>query len=243
MEVTHSTAEAFVPTLTDGSVELLLTDPPYSGITDDKWDNQWSSPAAYAKWLTGLFYAMLPKLTLTGSIVFFGGIGKHGNRPLLFTLAMLEQDDRYTFRNWITWQKRRAYGKSHDYLFCREEVLWYSKRPERTGVTFNVPLLSEKRGYAGFNEKYPAKSEFKRVSNVWTDIPELMRPTRSCEKPVPLMRRFVETHTNPGDLVVDLFVGTGPTRVACLETGRQFAGCDADENAVRMANSRTCPNP
>jgi site-specific DNA-methyltransferase (adenine-specific) len=236
--ILHQRAEEFIQSLENESVELLCTDPPYSGITKNEWDNQWTSPFAYAEWLVGIFHAMLPKLTPTGSIVFFGGLGKHADRPLLFVIALLEQYNLLTYRNWVTWKKRRAYGKSHDYLFCREEILWFSKSKERTGVVFNVPLLDVKRGYAGWDVKHPAKSEYKRVSNVWDDIGEIMRPRRDCEKPIPLMRRIIETHSNPGSLVVDTFVGSGATMVAAKETGRRYAGCDIDPLAVEMTQKR-----
>ena len=151
-------------------------------------------------------------------------------------MMSIEEKGLLQYRNLITWAKRRAYGKSHDYLFCREEIAWYSVSKERTGVTFNIPLLSEKRGYAGFSKKYPAKSEFKRVSNVWGDIPELMRPKRVAQKPVELMRRLVKTHANKGDLVVDPFAGSGSTGIAALLEGCRFVGSDTDSEAVKMSN-------
>lgn len=123
--VLHLKAEEFLPSLPDGSVNLLLTDPPYYGITDDAWDNQWGSEREFAGWLSDLFLQALPKLSPTGSLVFFGGLGKHGSHPLFRVVTSLE-DGGYTFRNWVTWRKRRAYGKSHDYLYVREEILWFS---------------------------------------------------------------------------------------------------------------------
>lgn len=238
MYVYDRDALSFINTLEDGSVSLLCTDPPFYGIVAEEWDNAWPSTAAYAEWFCGILHAARPKLTPTGSVVFFGAIGKHGHRPLFPVMGQLEAAGIYTYRNWITWKKRRAYGKSHDYLFCREEILWYSVSAERTEVTFNIPLTSEKRGYAGFDPKYPAKSEYKRVSNVWDDIPELMRPVRTCQKPIPLMRRLIETHSNPGDLVIDPFSGTGATGMAALMAGRRFRGTDADPKAADYANIR-----
>ena len=232
-------AMSFIETLDDGSVSLLATDPPYYGIVADEWDNKWSTCDAFSAWLSDILVSFAPKLTPDGSIVVFGAIGKHGHRPMFDLMRILEAPSSpYTYRNMITWQKRRAYGKSHDYLFCREEIVWYSKSAERTEVRFNIPLTTELRGYEGWDKTRPAKSEYKRVSNVWTDIHELMRPKRSCEKPVPLMRRIVETHSNPGDLVVDLFCGLGATGVAALESGRRFVGCDTDHAAVDAANIR-----
>jgi len=222
--------------LDDSSVDLLLTDPPYSGVLGADWDNQWTNADAYAGWFCSVIEAFLPKLKQSASVIFFGGLGKHGDKPLFRTMLAIEAKCLLQYRNLITWKKRRAYGKSHDYLFCREEIAWYSVSKERTGVTFNVPLLDEKRGYEGFSKKYPAKSEFKRVSNVWTDIPELMRPKRVAQKPVELMRRLVKTHSNEGDLVVDPFAGSGTTGIAALLEGRKFVGADTDPDAVKMAN-------
>lgn len=224
--------------LDDSSVDLLLTDPPYSGVLGADWDNQWTSAEAYAEWFCSVLEAFLPKLKPHASVIFFGGIGTHGDRPLFRTMLAIEAGGLLYHRNLITWKKRRAYGKSHDYLFCREEIAWYSVSKERAKVTFNIPLLAEKRGYAGFSERYPAKSEFKRVSNVWADIPELMRPTRPAEKPVALMARLVETHSYRGDLIVDPFAGTGATGVAALSLGRRFVGCDTDQDAVSIASKR-----
>lgn len=238
------TADALLGQLPDGSVNLLLTDPPYYGITDDAWDNQWANDREFAHWLSAILLLALPKLTSTGSLVFFGALGRHGSHPLFRVVTALE-DGGYTFRNWVTWKKRRAYGKSHDYLYTREEILWFSRSPERTGVTFNKPYTEERRGYEGFNLKYPALSEFKRVGNVWTDIgpviddcPELMRPERSCQKPQRLMDRLVAAHSNEGDLVVDPFAGWGSTGVSAVSLGRKFLGCEAIETDARAADER-----
>jgi len=227
---------AFIESLEDASVGLVLIDPPYYGIVDDSWDNQWASEDDYVSWLSVMCYAARKKLTPTGSLLVFGGVGKHGSHPFFRVISELEK--KFHFRNLITWKKRRAYGKKFNYLHCREEIVWYSKSSVESEVTFNIPYLTEKRGYAGFNKKYPAKSPYYRVSNVWADIGELMRPKRTAEKPIPLLERLILTHSNPNDLVVDFFAGTGSTGVAALKNGRRFLGCDMDNTAVQMANAR-----
>lgn len=83
-------AEDFIPTLEDGSVDLLLTDPPYGGITTDGWDNQWPTERAFAEWLSAILLRALPKLTPTGSLVFFSALGRHGSHPLFRVVTALE---------------------------------------------------------------------------------------------------------------------------------------------------------
>lgn len=219
--ITQVGALDFALTLPRASVRLLLCAPPYSGIVGCSWDCQ-GTPETYAHWLVGIFEAYRPALTADASILFFGGIGKPRNRA--FFKAVESMDRAFHARNILTWKKRRAYGKSNDYLFCREEIAWYSVSD--ASWVFHVPYLTEKRGYEGFNPKYKAHSEYKRVSNVWDDIPELMRPRRVCEKPLPLLERLITTHSDPGDLVVDCFAGTGSTGVAAVRLGRRFLGCD-----------------
>jgi DNA modification methylase len=234
MQFIHAAdARLFVASLPDCSVDLLLTDPPYYGIVKDSWDNQWASVDAFVEWLARIFEAARPKLKPSGSLVFFGGIGRHGSHPLFRLVERLEKT--YIYRNWITWGKRRAYGKRNDYLFTREEIIWFTASDT---FTFNIPYLSEKRGYAGFNAKYPAKSEYKRVTNVWSDITELFRPERYCQKPEPLMARLVATHSNPGDMVLDPFVGFGSTGISALKLGRRFCGSEMVTADAEQADAR-----
>lgn len=233
--VYHTTAENLICHLDPESVDLVLTDPPYYGVVAEEWDNQWKTEAQFIDWFLSLTGSVRSALKPHASIVFFSGIGpKNPTTYLRQVEGLLKQG--YVFRNLITWKKRRAYGKENDYLNIREEIAWFSVSPERTNVRFNIPLTNEERGYAGYNKKYPAKSAYKRVGNVWDDIPELMRPRRTCEKPVPLMERLVLTHSNPGDMVLDLFAGVGVTGVACKRRGRNFVGCDIDENWVAQGN-------
>jgi DNA modification methylase len=229
-------AEDFLPRLRR-DVNLFVVDPPYFGIVKDTWDNRWKDSRDYSRWLVNLLSAARTKAAPDASLIVFGGIGGHGVHPLFDVIRGVERSG-WHYRNWVTWKKRRAYGKSHDYLFTREEILWYSVSPVRTEVTFNIPYLGEKRGYAGFNRSYPAKSEFKRVSNVWDDITELFAPERACQKPIPLLTRLIETHSNEGDLVVDFFAGYGSTGMAALSLGRRFMGCEAIREDALAADLR-----
>jgi len=77
--------------------------------------------------------------------------------------------------------------------------------------------------------KYPAKSEFLRRSNVWDDITEIMRgKTHINQKPLRLMEIPIETHTEPGEWVLDPFAGSGTTAFAARKLGRKFVVVEED---------------
>ena len=210
---------------------LIIADPPYGDIVKEKWDN-WG----YKEYIE-LAKVIEKALTKGGSAYVWGGIGKYKNRTFFKFLANVEEETNLHLRNVITWNKKRAYGKSDDYLFTREEVAWLvnGDNPE----IFNIPLLDEKRGYAGYNAKYPAKSEYKRRTNVWTDITEVFSGKKhKCEKPEKLAEVMINTHTNPGDEVLDLFAGSGNTSLVASRLGRRFVAVENDEMVCKLLLER-----
>jgi site-specific DNA-methyltransferase (adenine-specific) len=60
----------------------------------------------------------------------------------------------------------------------------------------------------------------------------------STQKPVALYKYLVQTYTNPGDTVLDMCMGSGTTGVACVETGRDFIGCETEEEHFLTAENR-----
>jgi site-specific DNA-methyltransferase (adenine-specific) len=58
------------------------------------------------------------------------------------------------------------------------------------------------------------------------------------QKPVALYKYLVQTYTNPGDTVLDMCMGSGTTGVACVELGRDFIGCEKEEEHFQTAEKR-----
>jgi len=200
-----------------GKVDLMICDPPYGGILDEEWDSE-----CYA----GLGHLVESLLVPRGTAYVWGGVGTYKNRPFFKWLSEVEDQTSLRLHNLITWGKKRAYGKSDNFLFTREECAMLVK----TGVagrdredkpkTFNIPLLDKLRGYTGYSEKYPAKSAYLRRTNVWSDVTEIFRgKIHAAEKPSRLAEIMIKTSSNPGDLVVDLFAGSGSTGVAARAVG------------------------
>lgn len=64
---------------------------------------------------------------------------------------------------------------------------------------------------------------------------ELVHPN---EKPIPLLRWIIEAVTRPGDVVLDCYMGSGTTGVACKQTGRDFVGMEIDPRYYNVAQGR-----
>jgi len=77
----------------------------------------------------------------------------------------------------------------------------------------------------------------KREMNAWT----ISRPAAGdhpTPKPLELVRRCIQASSDPGDLVLDPFLGSGTTAVACALTGRRFIGCEIDDAYVNLSCER-----
>lgn len=131
-------------------------------------------------------------------------------RPFFKAIPLIEETTPWKMATLITWKKKRAYGIQWSYLFTREEIAYFVLGDPKKPRVFNVPLLEIKRGYEGYNKKYPAKSEFKRRTNVWDDVTEILRgKTHECQKPERLYRIMIEASSNEGERVLDPFAGSG----------------------------------
>lgn len=205
------------------SFPLTFTDPPYGGIINETWDD---CTADYLiDWTKAISTVTYPG----GAVYIWGGIGTPGNRPFFEYLYRVEKESDMNLSSLITWKKKRAYGIQWGFLFTREECAYLVKGNIKKPRKFEVPLLAEKRGYEGYDKNHPAKSEYLRRTNVWTDITEIFRgKVHPTEKPTALAKIAILAHTVPGEMVFDPFAGSGSTGLAARELGRRFLLIEKD---------------
>jgi DNA modification methylase len=183
------------------------------------------------KWTT-----QLAALSAPGAALYiWGGIGRPGFRPFYRFLTEVEERTPYQLSSHITWAKKRAYGIQWGYLFTREELAYLVLGDIKKPRCFNVPLLETKRSYAGYDPKYPAKSEFYRRTNVWTDITEILRgKVHATQKPDRTSEIPIEVHTRPGEWVLDPFAGSGTTGRAARTLKRRFVLVERDPESFAL---------
>ena len=138
---------------------------------------------------------------------------------------------------------------THFYLFCDAETMFVAKpEAERAGFKFWKPLVWDKRSI-GMGYHYRARYEFvlffekgkRRLRDLGiADVISIARVHRGypAEKPPAVSEILVGQSTEPGELVIDPFMGSGSVGVAALRQGRRFAGTDLNPEAVSIAASR-----
>lgn len=137
----------------------------------------------------------------------------------------------------------------HFYMMSDSETMFIVKPiAEAVGFKFWKPVVWD-YGRIGMGYHYRARCQFvlffekgkRKLNNLGT--PDVLNVPRvvdgyPTEKPAPLMKIFIEQSTNPDELVVDPFTGSGSTGVAALQADRRFLGCDIQERAVVHARQR-----
>lgn len=131
------------------------------------------------------------------------------------------------------------------WLYTREELMWFVKNNKKFIWNEKEQYSDEKRVYTPNPEN--CKSNFKRITNVWTDINEstLQGGMGQVEikghftpKPIKALERIIKAHTNIGDTVFDPFFGSGSSAVACKELNRNFTGIEINPTYFELAKKR-----
>ena len=81
----------------------------------------------------------------------------------------------------------------------------------------------------------------KNHNNVWDFKRDKGENYHSCQKPINILERLIYTHSNEGATILDCFMGSGSTGVACLQTNRNFIGIELEEKYYNIAKKR-CSN-
>ena len=206
--------------LADGSIDCVVTDPPY-GISYVSNRRTIESEVVKAVANDGLEDAM--RLWDEACKVLFG--------------KMKADSHIYCFTSWKVYpQFAEITGR---YFKIKNCLIWVKNNHGSGDLDGNY---SEQYEMVIFATKGNRKLNGNREPNVLTfDKVASLNLVHSCEKPVDLLSFLIEKSTDHGELVVDPFMGSGSTIVAAKQTGRRYWGCELDEENYRIACGR-CAN-
>lgn len=229
--------------LPDNSVDVIFADPPYNmqlggdlhrpdstkvDAVDDSWD-KFSGFAAYDDFTVQWMNEARRVLKEDGTMWV---IGSYHN---IFRVGAKIQDLGFWILNDVIWVKTNPMPNFRGTRFtnAHETLIWCAKS-EKSKYTFNYDSMK------AFNEGLQMRSDW--------NLPICLGPERlkdetgkkvhTTQKPEALLYRVILASTNPGDIILDPFFGTGTTGAVAKKLGRKYIGIERDENYIKYAKKR-----
>jgi DNA modification methylase len=179
-------------------------------------------------------------------------------------LLMDEVFGQENFRNEIVWNKGfRGTESQKIYQHAHDIILWYTKSEDYIWNSIGQPyrdkdmkrynkvdeqgrryaLIKRKRtdGTIYYGKTYP-KEEGKRIDDVISHVAVMASTSEErtgfeTQKPEELLEIFIKASSNPGDIVLDCFIGSGTTARVAQKLGRRWIGCDINKGAIQLTSS------
>jgi modification methylase len=229
--------------LPDGCIDMVFADPPYNlqlggnlfrpegglvGAVDDDWD-KFETFAAYDEftraWLKEARRILKPNGTLWV-------IGSYHN---IFRVGASLQDAGFWILNDVVWRKANPMPNFRGTRFTNaHETLIWASRSEDSRYTFNYRVMKALNDELQMRSDwlFPICSGGERVKD------EGGGKAHPTQKPEALLYRVLLACTNPGDVVLDPFFGTGTTGAVARRLGREWIGIEREKRYVKVARER-----
>ncbi|ERF61833.1 DNA methylase family protein [Treponema socranskii subsp. socranskii VPI DR56BR1116 = ATCC 35536] len=207
----HGDCIDLLPKIPAESIDAVITDPPYFlGMTHNGQKGCFNDLAICKPFYEKLFTAYKRVLKPDGCVYFFCDWRSYAfYYPIMYGILGV--------KNMLVWDKQA--GPGNFYTYQHELVIFTTKR-NAFNVKGTYSIISGIRSF---------------VSGARKTNGEKVHPT---QKPVELIEKFIKDSTDEGGTVLDTFMGSGTTGVACINTGRKFIGMELDDNYFSIAKTR-----
>lgn len=235
-------------------IGLCLADPPYNVIVGAQNTVALSQldPSHYDEFSERWVSAILPMLHEHSSFyVWLGADPKNGFHPFPEFCIAMRKFPEWKARNWITVRNQRGYGTQHNWMWVRQELLYYVKgkpafdvRAEYTDIPKILKgYYKEVAGEITENSER-GKSDTIRAGNVWIDIQQVFYRLREnvpgcyAQKPLKAIERIIASASVPCDVVLDPFAHSGTTLIAAERQNRISINFEIDPVFAEVAIRR-----
>ncbi len=233
----------------DDSIDLAIIDPPYN-LKKGEWDT-FKSEKSFFDFTFKRIDDLLPKLKNWSSLYIF-------NTPYNSAFILQYLVSKWlNFQNWITWDKRDGFSSTKKkYVNAQETILFFTKGESHTfnSDDIRVPYESTDRmAHAtkvwllkNWKRRFPNKN-WKLCTEVWHITSErhknkvnwkVVSLWHATPKPLDMIERIIKASSNEWDIVLDCFMWTWTTAVACKKLNRVFFWCELNQEYIDIANSR-----
>jgi len=233
-----------LPTFGNDLFDLLFCDPPYN-LNKDFGKEKFTKASLdeYEAWLDSWISLCVPLLKSTASI-YICGDWRSG-------AAIQRVGSKYfKLQNRITWEREKGRGAKRNWKNAAEDI-WFFTVSDK--FTFNLDAVKQRRRVIApykenghpkdWSETKDGKFRDTHPSNIWTDItvPFWSMPENTdhpTQKPEKLLAKIILASSNPGDLILDPFSGSGTAAVAAQKLGRGCIAIESDEKYCLIAQKR-----
>jgi site-specific DNA-methyltransferase (adenine-specific) len=238
----------FLRSLTDESVDLIISDPPYN-IKKAEWDS-FQSQKEYVEWSLEWIREAQRVLKKEGTMYVYG---------FSEILADIKWSASHLFKGckWLVWFYRNKANLGNDWGRSHESLLHFRKSKK---FIFNIDEV--RIPYNEHTLKYPARSQAKTSQYNrngkeynWTPNPLGAKPKdvfeiptisnhawekteHPTQKPIELIKKCVLASSNEGSLVVDPFGGSGTTYAVCEAFDRKWKGAELSKDYCKIIKNR-----
>jgi len=238
----------WLTSIPDGSIDLVFADPPYN-INKAHWD-KFHGSHVYKQWCLEWIYQVYRILKPTGTFYMCG---------FSEIIAELVPPTLEYFKSikWLIWHYKNKANLGKDWGRSHESILHFRKSSD---FTFNMDDV--RTPYHNHTLKYPShpQAETSNFSNnglkhEWTPHPDgskakdVIEIPTTCngmhektahptQKPEELLRKLILASSNPDDIILDPFIGSGTTAVCAEQLQRKWLGCDTEVKYLDWAVDR-----
>lgn len=235
-----------LPRLPDAFVDLLFLDPPYN-LTRSFNSSTFvqMNPEKYHEWF-GTWFEPMMRCLKPGASVYVCADWRMGS----VVQSYLEK--HLIVRNRITWERDKGRGARSNWKNNAEDI-WFATRTD--DFTFNVDAVKiQKKVIApyrnlggsprGWENSGSQKVRLTYPSNIWTDLTvpfwSMAENTdHPTQKPEKMLARIILASSQPGDLIMDPFAGSGTTPAVCKKLGRRYLAIEKDPGYAALGIHRT----
>ncbi len=214
----------------DGSVDLIIADPPYNLGKDYGNNHDIKGFDEYLEFSRTWLRLAASKLKPHGTMYVFMGF-----RFISYLFDILDRDVRLFFNSWIVWHYTQGMGKTKGFSPRHDDVLMFTKSKE---FVFNLDDIRVPQKY------YRDRNNMRGANpgDVWefshVHYCNENRQAHPTQKPEGLIERMVLASSNEGDAVLDPFSGSGTTLRVCQQLGRAGIGIEINPEYVDATKQR-----
>jgi len=230
--------------------QAIIADPPYFNVLENEaWDTQWKTAADYLAWCDEWVAESMRVLRDDGLAFIFGQLGK---REHTFLHLMSRLSQQHQFHDLIIWDRAVGYDERRDSFTPQYEMILVLRKSD--DVKFNkdavripydaatIDLYLRDKRYKDKDARRAHLDKGKYATNILR-VPSLKGISKEkcghpSQKPLKLIDKLIACSTDPGDLVIDPFIGSGTTAAAAQRLQRKWLGIESDSNYIQIAQNR-----